>query len=148
MLDDGVEPAVIMLAYVSRDEPIEVLNQAEIYWIDHLRAMGLHLLNIAPGGEGRRGPMSDEAKRRMSVAGKGRPKSAATRAAMSAAGKLRPPPPPRTPEWRAVHSAKMTGKRHSEETKAKMSATQKGRPQPKSAAFAKARPRGPTGRFL
>lgn len=147
MLDEGVRPIVVMLAYVHPDEQIEKLHEAEIFWIDHLRSRGFSLLNIAPGGEGRRGPVSDEGKRNMSIAGKGRVFTEAHRAAMSAAGKGRKHPP-RTPEWRAAHSAKMMGHACSEETRAKMSAAQKGSVKPKLSEIAKKRPRSGNGKFL
>lgn len=146
LLDEGVTPVVVMLTHMKSDDP-GPLGDLEAFWIGRLRDMGHQLVNTAPGGEGRRGPMSDEAKRKMSLAGKGRPKSPETRARMSAAQKGRKKPP-RTHEWRASHSAKMTGHKHSEETKRKIGDAQRGKPQPWTSEFAKQRIRGDDGKFI
>lgn len=61
------------------------LNLAEIYWIAHFKMLGCDLTNIAPGGEGRHGPFSDETKRKMSDAHKGKTLSDETKLKMSLA---------------------------------------------------------------
>jgi hypothetical protein len=71
----------------------------EVETITAYRAAGHDLLNVAPGG----------------IGGGIGPKSAQHAANISAGLKGRPAPP-RTPEWRAAHSAKLTGRKRSAET--------------------------------
>jgi len=53
---------------VSRD----VLNEKEIYWIRHLNTKVPNGYNITDGGDGHRGPLSEETKRKLRVANIGK----------------------------------------------------------------------------
>lgn len=123
LLADGVQPVMEILEEVP---DLADLGPAEVRWIQKMRDEGVRLLNATPGGDGRRGPLSEETRRRMSESQRGRPKSAEHRAAISAAQAGRKAPP-RTPEWRAAHAEKMRGKKHTAETREKIGTTNRGR---------------------
>ena len=86
----------------------EILEKREQFWMDHYNAYGRHGYNIAlVAGRAMLGRNhTDEAKAKMSEAGKGKPKSNETKAKLSAS---------------------QLGKKHTEETKAKISAAAKRR---------------------
>ena len=110
-------------------QPPGGLDAAECAWIAHLTAMGCRLCNMTTGGEGqslgyqpseetlaklRSYRHSDEAKRKLSAAAKGRVKSPETRAKIAAAATGRP--------------GTFKGRKHTAESLAKMSVAQKGHP--------------------
>ena len=98
----------------------EEADNAEIFWIAEYRKRGKAEYNIANGGEGRTGPISEEHRKRLSEANKGRHPgnygkhpSEETRRKISEARKGRPAP--------------CLGKHLSEETKRKLSEACKGK---------------------
>lgn len=144
--DAGLKPHMFKLDYAPVDKP-ELLAEREIFWIARYAELGLELVNAAPGGEGRHGPLSDVTKAKMSASRKGRKFTDAHRAAMSAAQKGRKKPP-RSTEWCAAHAAKMRGRKHTTETKAKISAAHRGQIRPAITAYALSRSRNAIGQFL
>jgi group I intron endonuclease len=89
-------------------EDADILSQAEIFWISYFRAMGCRLTNMTLGGEGSLGyTPSQETRVKISLANKGKVRSASHSAAISAA-----------------KIGKSTGKR-TEECKRKMSNSHK-----------------------
>ena len=64
----GLRPEMIVLEEVPRDKWVE----AERRWIAQMREQSPALKNICDGGEGRTGPLSEETKRKLSLAGRGR----------------------------------------------------------------------------
>ncbi len=110
---EGVRPEIKLLEECSS---IELMYKQEIIWIKNLRKQGYKLTNIDEGGKGRdsgpRKPHSEETKRKMSEAQKGRP------------GK------PLSEETKRKMSETTRGiprKPHSEETKKKISEAHKGK---------------------
>lgn len=86
---------------------VETLNSDEISLIAHYRSLGYRLTNLTEGGEGTAGYVpTAETRLRMSLAGRGKPKSRA--------------------HVKAVADA-MRGKHHSEEAKKHISEGRKGR---------------------
>lgn len=65
---ERLKPELIVLQEVDGDN----WKDAEIYWIAKLKANGMKLKNITVGGEGRKGPVSNETRKKLSIAGKGR----------------------------------------------------------------------------
>lgn len=61
-------PEMIVLEEVSK----AMWPEAERRWIADMRKRGIPLKNICDGGEGRTGPLSDETKRKLSIANRGR----------------------------------------------------------------------------
>lgn len=85
ILAQGLEPKIVQLW---KTEEIEVLSQAEIFWISYFLQMGCHLTNLTVGGEGASGYRhTAEAKERMSRLKSGKAWSEATRASMIKVGK-------------------------------------------------------------
>jgi len=79
----------------------------ERYLIASYRALGIELINVTDGGEGASGrPMSDEHRRRISEAQRGKPND---------------------PAQNAAHSKRMKGRILSEETKRKIGAASRGK---------------------
>lgn len=84
-----------------------VLDSAERWWIAYGRASGWPLANHTDGGEGSPGwRASPETRKRMSLAARGKPKSADTRARMSAAAKGKPKSPAMRDKMRAIALAR------------------------------------------
>lgn len=99
LLKEGLRPVMEVVSTTSDPYGVEVITIAAY------RALGYPLLNLARGGRGGGlGPKTAEHAARIGAAQRGGKK------------------PPRTPEWRASHSAKLTGRKHSDEVKAKISA--------------------------
>lgn len=107
-------------------------NAAEIKWIAHYRSNGYDLVNTSNGGDGFAGPKSEQHKRNISSALKGKSKSKEHKAAVSAALKGVP-----LSLERAIKLAEARKKRwfipsalglkHSEESKKKISGKNKGK---------------------
>jgi len=121
------------------------LSAREIAWIAEGRAQGWRLTNLTDGGDGlrgvKRGPFSEEWKRKLSEAHRGKTHSAETRAKMSAAhtGK------PKAPEAAKKSGEARRGRRLSDEMKERIRNTLKGRKPPpqswmNSVAVTKGRP--------
>lgn len=99
LLKSGVTPVMELLPVAG--DPYE----AEVATIEVYRALGYPLLNLTPGGRGGGiGPKSAEHVARIAAALQGKKK------------------PPRTPEWRVAHAAKLAGRERSDETKGKIRA--------------------------
>lgn len=111
----------ILCEYESKEE----LCEGEKYFIAVYRHFyGPDMMyNIADGGEGRCGPISEEHKAKLIAANKGKHRSEEHKAKISAANKGRH----HTEEVKAKISAVHRGKRTSDETKKKMSAAKKGK---------------------
>jgi hypothetical protein len=128
--------------------PVEVTEAAaerERFWIAHYRAAGCRLTNETDGGEGfsgyQRGPMSDQQKRQIAAAIKGRQHTEAAKA------KMRKPKPigmaeklsatktgkkqgPMSEQNRRAISASLKGVAKLAEHAAKVGASQRGKPRP------------------
>lgn len=123
--------------------PLEVnpgnSNERERHWIKQMRAGGIDLLNITPGGNGeghrrsadvvektaskRRGrPISDEHRSKLSVAHTGVPLSAAHKAAIGRGTAS----VPRTPEWNRNISEAKRGDRNPMSAKNRAARTARG----------------------
>lgn len=109
LLSLGLKPN---LEFIGECDSNEEVNQAEIVLIAYLKSLGANLTNGTPGGDGRtKGSVtSEETKRKMSLARKGKKK------------------PPRSPEHIAKLTAANIGKVISPETRQKISTFNKGRP--------------------
>lgn len=108
-------------------ESLEDLIDREQYWIDVLDAVGAGYNVLVTAGSNLGMQMSDETRRKMSEAAKGKkrgPMSVEQKAYFSALYKGRN----LSPETKAKMSASRTGRKFSDESKAKMSAAAKGRP--------------------
>lgn len=123
---DGLKPTIHSIEEVSDDR---LLDEREIFWIAHYRALGCNLLNACDGGGGTLHP-TDETRLRMRLSHLGKKPSPESLVKKSAAMKGKP----QSDAKRAKISAAMQGNKHnlghkrSEETRAKMSAAQKGKP--------------------
>lgn len=80
----GLKYSVVVL----RDDftTVQDLRSAEIHWIAIMRALGAPLLNISRGGLG--GPLSEQSRKRISMANKGRKHTPESRAINSAAQRI------------------------------------------------------------
>jgi group I intron endonuclease len=109
----------------------EMLNDKEVYWISCFDSVAPNGYNLTSGG-GQGITVSDETKKKMSDAQKGKkrgPRSEETKKKMSASRRGKK----QSEEHKAKMSASMKGKNTgpmSEEQKAKRSASMKGKPQP------------------
>lgn len=101
-------PEMVLLEEV----PEMIWPEAERRWITDMRGKGIPLKNICDGGEGRTGPLSDETKRKLSIAGRGRKW---------------------TPEQRKKASAAQMGHKHSLATKERIRQAAIGRKHTKEA---------------
>lgn len=139
LIKAGFEPEIIILEEVPS---VDDLAQREIFWIGLYRKHGANLTNLTDGGEGTRAPRSDETRRKISAALRGRkalPRSAETCKKLSDALKGRSNPAAvkraadvrrgmKLPqEWREKMAAAQKGRRHTDETRARMSLSQKAR---------------------
>lgn len=122
LVSHGLEP---ILMVIEKGVPSEILAELEVEWIAFFRLTGADLTNHSDGGEGTRGPKSEETRRKISATLKGRPHST-----------------PRGQDWRDKLSAslkgrdnsfaveraaeKRRGERLSEQTRARMSASRVG----------------------
>lgn len=101
-------------------ETYEELNNLEKYWINRLNCLSPNGYNLRTGGSDSR--FSEESRAKLSLALKGRPKSAETKAKIAEAAK--------TSEAAASHRALLAlsrlGTKASDETRAKMSLTRTG----------------------
>lgn len=62
----GMKPEIFIIEeWDGMGDPVAWLNDMEPFYIAYFRMVGCDLKNIAPGGEGRRGPLSEETKQRM-----------------------------------------------------------------------------------
>lgn len=120
---------VVVLSWCDTEEE---LNRAEMEAIASLRAQGANLLNVTDGGDGIRGyrftrprPVSEETRKKLSEAGKGRKHTPETLQKMREVQRARPP---KSEEHRRKISESLKGKRPSAETRAKLSASRTGKP--------------------
>lgn len=98
-------------------------NEREKYWIALFRDYGHQLVNNTDGGDGVLGcPLTSETRAKMSLAGKGKPKSPEHRAALAAAN--------RRPEARERVRQQFSGKTLSKEMREKISAAKRGNKNP------------------
>ncbi len=128
---EGVCPEIKLLEECNS---VELMYEREIVWIKNLRKQGYKLTNTDEGGKGRasgpRKPHSEETKRKMSEAQKGRPGkplSEATKRKMSETTRG-VPRKPHSEETKKKISEAHRGKtfNHSEETRRKISEANKG----------------------
>lgn len=142
--NEGREPAVLILEQFTERSSRRFVGQIEKIYIEVLRLLGHQLTNIAEGGHGgatttgrkhstetlakMRKPKSAEARLRMSLAKKGKPKgppSLASRAKSSATQKGRP-----GRVWSEASKLKLsktlTGRKHTAEARKRMSEAQMG----------------------
>lgn len=112
---DGRGLEWIVIEYLMDDDP-RTLEELEIGWIAHFRALGCRLTNCTAGGEGVLAPNAATVAK-MSAWQKGRPLSVAHRARISAALKGRP----LSTETKAKMSATRRGRRHTPESRVRMS---------------------------
>lgn len=130
--------ASFSFAVIEYVQDVTTLIQQEQLWIDSLHALDGY--NVAPrAGSSLGRTASEETRRKLSLAKKGRPLSIEHRAALmghtcSEQTRLRiavahkgKSKVPHTTEWRIMMSAKMVGRKHTPATIAKMSIAQKGR---------------------
>jgi len=103
----GLKPIIVQLD--ERSDP-EALNDLEMQWIAHMRAVGHPLLNLTSGGEG---------------LGRGFRHTEESKAKMRAAQLARPPP---SAETRAKMRAASLGRKISIETRLKLSQIRQGKP--------------------
>lgn len=96
----------------------EETDAAEKFWIKEYRSRGRAQYNIADGGQGFSGKRSEESRKKMSEAHKGKPRSEETKKKLSK---------PRSEETKKKISETLKGKKHSEETKKKLSEAHKGK---------------------
>jgi group I intron endonuclease len=101
----------------------ELLNEREVFWISHFDCVAPNGYNLTSGG-GQGTVVSEETKRKMSDAAKGKPKSEEDRRKKSEAAKGKP----KSDETRRKISEARKGKPHSDETRRKMSEAAKSRP--------------------
>ena len=103
----------------------EELNDREIFWISHFNSLHPNGYNKTSGGSSIM-IVSDETRKKISEANKGRPLSEATKKKISEANKKSSGP--KTDEHKKKISEAKKGSKHSEETKRKMSEAHKTRP--------------------
>ena len=113
----GLYPKIEILEIVNEPD----WQEAERFWIETLRQMGVRLTNADAGGRGLGGKRSLEVRQKISLKHKGKVLTEEHKA------KLRVFHQNRKPEVNAKISATLTGKKLSEETKLKMSKACKGR---------------------
>lgn len=126
LLREGLRPEVHILETCA----VEIWKERERYWIDYYRSR-CDLTNSQDGGDG--GNLSEEARRKMSEAKKGRPnpfkgipRPAEVREKIARALTGRKFPP-RSAETRRKQSEALKGRRLSDECRAKLSAAHKGK---------------------
>lgn len=131
---DGVYPEIEVLEDLGGNSPKEEWQEAERFWISYLMSIGARLTNLTIGGEGLHGLLfTEEHKRKIGDAHRGRKRSAETLARMAESRKGIPIDhllryskgqigKKLSPEHRAKIAAAGVGRRHSAETKARMSA--------------------------
>lgn len=118
----GADMFTIEIVEIAQNQ--DELNVAEARWIETLRASGTHIYNLKAGGSAFGGAISEETRRRISEAGKGRIHSAETRQRLSETKRGR------VPNWSLEGRARITAAArnpHSEEHKRKISEAGKGR---------------------
>lgn len=135
----GLTPEIEGLELVSGSPSSEEWQEAEMFWISYMRSIGCSLTNLTDGGEGLHGHrFSDEHKRKIGQAHKGRIVSDEARAKMRESRKLvshehliRLAESQRGKPLSDEHKAKLgkawLGRKHTPETRAKMSASAMGR---------------------
>lgn len=115
----GLKPQVEVLEEVAESD----WELAERRWIRKFRREGCFLKNVSDGGEGRTAPLSEETKRKLGEAGKGRIVKEETRSKLSKALKGHTV----SKEARAKIGAKNRGRKHTMEARKKMSQARKGK---------------------
>lgn len=95
---------------------LEQRCELERWWIAHGKRVGLRLLNVTAGGEGRSAPLTDKHRAAISAKNKGRKRTAEQRARMSAAHNRQP----RDAETQAKITAALRGRPVSQETREKL----------------------------
>ncbi len=112
-------PSIIVLEEVAK----ECWAEREKWWITYYRQNG-RILNICDGGEGRNGPVSEETRHKLSIAGKGRKPTPAMIELLRQRSTGRHP----SLETRQKLSDSHKGQKLSEQTRQKLSLSLKGRP--------------------
>ncbi len=115
----GLKPEMMVLEEV----PENKWEDAERSWIEFFRCKSDQLKNICDGGKGRNGPLSEEAKRRLSMAGKGRKLSRAAIAKISERVRGRK----LTEETKEKIRQRAIGRKHTDAAKLKMSLAHRGK---------------------
>lgn len=118
----GLRPEVRVLEEVAKSE----WPGAEKKWIAIFRKRGAPLKNICDGGEGRTGPLSEETKRKLSIAGKGRVVTEETREKMRQSARERGVSQ-KTRDAAARMGFANRGRKHTAESRKKMSLASKGK---------------------
>lgn len=118
LLAKELKPEIVIIQSFDDND---ILSQAEIHWIAYFKAMGCPLTNQCRGGEGFTGPHTDESKRKIGL-GARRPMSEEIKRHLSEASKGRPLSEKHRLALRVPH------KPLSESTKQKMSRARLGRP--------------------
>lgn len=130
LLNKGLRPQMEILEEVGEDQA----NDAERFWIAAMRLAGCRLTNRTDGGDGQpKGyKWSDEARRKISLAGRGRKQSEETKAKLRAAfrtpdevakRRARTERLKKNPEWLAKVRLGFAGREHREESKKKIAAS-------------------------
>ena len=101
----------------------EEADKAEKFWIKEYRSRGKAQYNIADGGQGFSGKRSEETKKKISEANKGKKLSEETKKKMSETLKGKP----RSGETKKKISETLKGKPKSEEARRKMAEARKGK---------------------
>ena len=115
----GLKPQMEMLEEVPEPE----WPKAERKWIAKLRRKGCPLKNICDGGEGRNGPLSEETRRKLSKAAKGRPLTESQRKAITKGFRGHK----HSEKAKMLLRAKTLGRKHTPEARKKMSLARKGK---------------------
>lgn len=83
LLSLGLKPRLVVFQELDSKD---LLDRAEVFWISYFKALGCRLTNRSEGGRSNSGFVhSEETKRKMSLAKRGKKKTAVTRAKMSIA---------------------------------------------------------------
>lgn len=141
LVAQGLRPEVVVVQELPSKD---ILRDAETFWIAYFKSMGCPLTNHCRGGTGFTGKHTEESKKKMSVASKGRRHSEESKQKMSAALRghkvsdetkvkisvalLGRPGHKHTDEARAKISTSHQGLKASPEARAKMSTSAKARP--------------------
>lgn len=117
----GLEPRIVILETSTH---VENLDEAERFYIEYFRSIGMSLLNLTDGGDGIHGYRhSDKACARMSATRKVSAKSPEARERLARQSRAYWA----DPEAREKKRVERTGKKHDATTRAKISAAHKGK---------------------